>query len=366
MIGKRVQGVVEKLVFGGKGLLRHEGWVIFVPDVIAGEEVEVEVVAKKKSYLEARLLEVKKPSALRTKPPCPYFGSCGGCQLQHMAYSEQVKIKREWLIDALQKTGKITVDFPVGIAPAKKEWGYRRKVVLHGKEHGFYARDNVTIIPIECCLIFSEKPFRITSEGNRITVLQDDKGHIFSDEHQTMEREVEGLRFFFSPDVFMQNDPDQALQIYQDVLSSMEPGPILDLYCGIGVFSLLAAKKGHTVLGVELNKKAIDFANKSKEVNAIVCASFQAKPCEKVRDKDVALFDQWLVNPPRTGLSGQVVQFILRHKPKSLTYISCMPPTLARDCRMFYDHGYVIKRAQVYDMFAQTSHLETVVYLTRL
>ena len=262
-IGQNIRGVVEKLVFGGKGLIRHEGWVIFVADVVAGEEVTVVITQKKKSYFEASLVQVEKPSPARVTAPCPYFGNCGGCQLQHIAYDEQLETKKEWLIDALSRGAKIAIDFPIGATAAKQQWGYRRKVILHGEECGFFARDNSTIIPIERCLIFSDKGFddvrqlvkKQPTPPTRITVMrndEDDRAIMLDDKtsHEVLERNVLGLRIFYSPGVFVQNDPDQALQIYQDVLENMLPGPILDLYCGIGVFAQLAAQMAIKYLGL--------------------------------------------------------------------------------------------------------------------
>ena len=365
-VGQTVRGVVEKLVFGGKGLIRHQGWVIFVADVIAGEEVDVVITLKKKSYFEATLATVVTKSPLRVSAPCPYFGTCGGCQLQHMAYSEQLENKKAWLIDALERTAKIVVDFSIGVTPAKRALGYRRKVVLHGEALGFYARDNSTIIPVDTCLLFSDKGFndvrkivqKAALHPTRVTVMRNDADEraIMVDNKEIVsasvcERTINGLRFFFSPSSFMQNDPDQALQIYTDVLENMLEGPILDLYCGVGVMSLLAAKRGHNVLGVELNAEAIELAKRSAKENRLE-AVFQAKPCEQIAKKDIAGFDQWIVNPPRIGLSNKVIQHIMRQKPKRVVYISCNPATLARDTKFFYEGGCKIRKGQVYDMFA--------------
>src|SRR5438045_3500940 len=123
-IGQNIRGVVEKLVFGGKGLIRHEGWVVFVADVVAGEEVTVVINQKKKSYFEASLVQVETKSPFRVAPPCPYFGTCGGCQLQHIAYDEQLALKKEWLVDALSRGAKVAIDFPIEATPAKQQWGY--------------------------------------------------------------------------------------------------------------------------------------------------------------------------------------------------------------------------------------------------
>lgn len=365
-IGQELQVTVEKLVFGAKGLIRHAGWVIFVADVLPGEEVIVRLVAKKKSYYEADLVRVVTPSPNRIDAPCPYFTRCGGCQLQHAPYSKQLEYKKEWLLDALRRELKIECTFPVGITASPKQYGYRRKVILHGPSCGFYARDNSTIIPIERCLLFSEQTFRhikAAAHAEKTIVMRDSRDKIaVSDE--IMQETVDGLVVYYSANVFVQNNPELALILYNDVLASMHEGPILDLYSGVGVFALLAAKKGHKVHAVELDKNAVALADLSKQANALNNVTFVAKPCEKLTKAETKGVDQWLVNPPRVGLSKEVLGHIMRCAPKNVVYISCMPATLARDIKVFYEHGYKIERAQVYDMFSQTTHLETVVYLT--
>jgi len=363
-IGDRIRCTVEKLVFGGQGLIRHQGWVIFVPDVAEGEEVEVEIVAKKKSYFVGSLCQVIVPSPKRKTPPCPYFGTCGGCQLQHLAYEEQLRLKVEWLKEVLSKIAKIALDFPIVAEAAKKAWSYRRKITLHGPDGGFYARDNRTIIEIKRCLIFSENELPRTKK-NKLVVMRDEADNFIFDSDEMLTRNVEGLSIFYNTQVFVQNDPSQALQIYRDVLDTIDTGPILDLYCGVGILSLLAASRGHKVLGVEWNKKAIQFAKMSAEENALNGAQFEAMACEEIEKLPIEKYPFWILNPPRTGLSPEVAKIVVEKAPVRLVYISCMPSTLARDVRILYDHGYRIERAKVYDMFAQTTHLETVLFLKK-
>lgn len=363
-VGDLISATVEKLVFGGQGLIRYQGWVIFVPDVIEDEEVEVKIIAQKKSYFLASLCQVLTASPKRKKAPCPYFGTCGGCQLQHLSYDEQLRVKVEWLKEALRGIAKVELDFPIDAEPAKREWGYRRKVTLHGPESGFYARDNSTIIPIKRCLIFSEKELPRCSK-EKLVVMRDETDTFISGSKEPLSRLVEGLTIFYNTQVFVQNDPVQALQIYRDILETVEAMPILDLYCGVGILSLLAASRGHKVLGVEWNRQAIEFAKKSAQHNGLDNVEFMAMACEEITKLPIENYPFWILNPPRTGLSPKVIDIVTKTKPARLVYISCMPSTLARDVKLFYQHGYQIDRAKVYDMFAQTTHLETVLFLRK-
>jgi 23S rRNA (uracil1939-C5)-methyltransferase len=322
--------------------------------------VEVRISKKKKSYFEAELIQILEPSPKRMTPPCPYFGRCGGCQLQHLAYETQLELKKEWLVEAFTRLAKIPVDFPVTISPAKSQWAYRRKVTLHGDPAGFYARDNQTIIPIKRCLIFSEKSL----DGRSATLVRDSHDN-FYESGKTLTETVDGLEIQYNAEVFTQNDPEQALTIYRDILAHVTTASLLDLYCGIGVLSLLAAASGKKVLGVELNDRAIQFAKKNAEKNGIKGVEFYARACEAIVDLPIREYETWLVNPPRTGLSDKVRAIVHEIAPKELIYMSCQPATLARDLKHFYEKGYKIKEARVYDMFAQTTHLETVVYLSK-
>lgn len=405
-IGDTISATVEKLTYGGQGLIRHEGWVIFVEDVVPDEEVEVVITAKKKSYFHANLKRIIRPSKFRKEPKCRYFGTCGGCQIQHLQYDEQLRQKSEWLKESLERLAKVPVDFPLRIVGAKKEFGYRQKIILHGSKGGYIARDNTTLLEIESCPIFSERSLwhvRKILEACAITETTECDTTILRDEQdvfyfslffnpklpknadkiiakfpnlwlsdctrslgptEPLSRIQDGVKVYYNPQVFVQNDPDQSLDMYRDILDTITEGPILDLYCGIGSISLLAAKRGLEAHGVEVNPLAIDFAKRSAEENGLTGACFTAcasEEIEKIVEK--RKFPVWIVNPPRTGLSEKMVKLILKSKPSRLIYISCKPPTLARDISILYKQGYKIEQGTVYDMFAQTTHLETVLQL---
>ena len=172
----RINGKIESIAFGGEGILRHEGHVIFVPFTASGDEAEVEIISQKKNFARGKLRHLDKKSLLRTEPRCPYFGACGGCQLQHLNYQAQVEAKRMFIIDALQRIGKIDVtNIKITVIPSQQQWNYRRHVRLKLKNEGtgfnpetavsgfnlgYTGIDNITFIPITQCPIFlsSEHP----------------------------------------------------------------------------------------------------------------------------------------------------------------------------------------------------------------
>lgn len=430
-IGQQIEARVEKLVFHGKGLIRHEGWVIFVEDVAPGDKVIISITEKKKSYFVAKLVEVIDKSPLRVEPRCPYFGTCGGCQLQHLKYQAQVQAKEEWLTEALQRISGVTPGAPISVLPAPREWAYRRKVALHfdwsenAFHLGYFCRDNKTLLEVTSCPIFipDEDPIFLhirtlftrfqgdeASKGD-VIILKTDDGrylvrilfegalpenavealdHFYASippsiakiwlespkechergEH-TLEIEVDSVKVEISPRVFVQNYPEQSAKLYREVIQLAEelsPGkPVLDLYCGVGILSMLLAKKGHEVLGIEYSKEAIQLAQKSAIKQKIANVSFRAGMVEEIlrgalRSRS---FPFWIVNPPRDGLSAVVTRDIMHFHPEFVVYISCMPTTLARDLRLLCQEMYSVVKVQGYDMFPETTHLETMVLLKR-
>jgi len=366
--GETIQGVVEKLVFGGQGLIRHKGMVVFVADVVPGEEVIVRITQKKRSYLVATLEQVVTQVPFRIQPKCSYFGVCGGCQLQHIAYTKQLEFKQQMVQEALR------LEHPIEIVPAQKQFAYRRKISLHAREGktGYYARDNVSLVAIDHCPIFTEEslvPFQNSLDG---TIMKRPDGSLHRikegcDKEGCFEEEVDGLKIYTSPRVFLQNYPEQSLLLYHDVLAIMKrlapKAAVLDLYCGVGILSLLAARQGHNVVGIECNKQAVKCAKKSALTNGCRDVTFVAGMVEQqlLREVKKRAFDVWIVNPPRQGLSEQVIDHILACQPPFLIMISCMPPTLARDLKKLA--MYEMVEIKAYDMFPQTTHVETMVVL---
>src|SRR5437016_13880658 len=146
---------IAGIAFGGKGVARENGKAVFVPYTIEGETVSVEIVREKKQFAEAELIDVKESSPHRVTPPCPYFGSCGGCAYQHIDYEHQLAIKWRQLRDVLQRIGKLK-DVPMRpIIPSPEQYGYRNRITVHARQGvvGFFRRDSNRLIDIEHCPI---------------------------------------------------------------------------------------------------------------------------------------------------------------------------------------------------------------------
>ncbi len=426
--GQIIQGRIEKLIFSGLGLLRHEEKVIFVEDVIQQEFCEVEIIDVKKNYALAKLKKVLEKSSLRISPRCPYFGICGGCQLQHIEYSEHLSLKAEWLRETLFRIGKITLECDIAKVPAHQTYEYRRRVLLHAtidkdEVHlGFTRKDLHGICDISLCPIFVKEENPVICDAKKILqklcgiyfgsidvhVLKVENNQyayrfcfeksfgpqivrvievcrrefpfymlFFQDPTKQIPAgspyyhiELDGMKFYFALDAFIQNHSEQSIKLYQEIvrITKKESShmPVLDLYCGIGITTLLIAKEGIQCLGIESVPSAIHCANKSKSENNIShCEFVIGKVEKKLLQLQNNTYGLVIVNPPRTGLSGAVLELLLRMKPKAIAYISCMPSTLARDLKEFCQKGYVIEHVSCYDMFCQTTHLESLIVLKK-
>lgn len=389
-----------------------------------GDVIQCKITDIKKSFAKGEIFSIIQPSQDRIKAPCPYYGTCGGCQIQHLNDAAQSHYKLHAVIDAFQRIGRLSFPSPTFV-PATIKWAYRRHITLHLKpihgtfEAGFYTYDNDSILPIQTCPIFNATGDPIIKQvqefvktipnpqqcAGRLIILKKQNQYILSfhfDSTEKMDEQLfktalqtyplfagiliekdgkslllgdcfaeihlEGLQFHFTPQSFVQNHPEQSLKIYQQICAlTAENGPhtVLDLYCGFGVTSLLLAQQGHRVTGIEYNPLSIQFAQENASKNGLKeRAHFLQGDVEKIlphRLKEGK--DLILMNPPRQGLSPKVRELIIKAQPKELIYVSCMPSTLARDLAEFCKHHYHIEKVTIYDMFPQTAHVETLVHL---
>lgn len=324
-----IQGTVSNIAFGGYGVIRHEGKVVFVPFVLPGEQVEFEITRSKKSHAFGKLVRIFNSHPDRVIPKCEYYGRCGGCQLQHASYDLQLKIKQQLIEDALVRIGKLKVHINP-ILGTQYQWAYRRRMRLHkrGLQVGLIGIDGYSFVPITHCEIDSGKTLDL------------------------------------DPDIFVQAHPEQSEKLYQDLTQAIQilgTPKILDLYCGIGILTARLADLGCEITGIELNPKAIAWAQKNhvQKINWLMADVAKVLDLYLKRECPEVI----LVNPPRTGLNSKVLEALVKYKPQYIFYTSCMPATLARDLKILTGAGYSIKQCQPYDLFPQTTHVETVVSL---
>lgn len=419
--GQCISGTVSKLVFGGLGLVRHEGMVIFVPGVIADEEISLEIVVIKARYATGKLLAIKKASPNRIQPLCPYFGTCGGCQIQHIDPAIHSSIKCQWLREAMH--GILPTDFSIGVIPAKRMWEWRRKITLHvhwDRDHwicGYIALDNRTIVQVDWCPIFLAENERslipqiralfqnipgahgtiisVTCSrlpNNSLALLLKSNLHISRATQETVIAQAAqipsiqslSLRFHhlscdrgptdftcmalghtwhYSQEAFIQNHPEQGERLWADSIQAIDrygtQQTILDLYSGIGVTAISLARMGHRVTAVERSRAAVAAARQSAADQQVDLRLIEDS-VENYVQKTTGEEDWWIVNPPRQGLSKEVLATLIKKRPKRILYISCSPSTMARDLKHLLSAGRHVVWTQMYDLFPQTTNLETV------
>jgi 23S rRNA (uracil1939-C5)-methyltransferase len=426
-----ITGEITNLAFGGEGILRHENLVIFVPFTAVGDRVICRITKQKKNFAYAELVELVNPSLERVNPRCPYFGTCGGCQLQHLNYNSQLNYKRQAVEDGLKRIGNLTLDNLPSSVPAETQWAYRRHITLTLKTNeegtfsaGYIATDNRSLIQINQCPIFTvpEDPIiqQINEFANRLSCPSNCEGRVMILKHNindtylisfhfqqkphnvieltqefmqsypswagvllkaprffqafgltTSHFFIEDLSISFSPDAFIQNHPEQSLKVYQAVCQIAregEKGTVLDLYCGIGITSLMMAKAGRSVVGVESNNEAVKLAQSNAKINQVEKAVFIKADVKEILADLLKRYTPNLVviNPPREGMEKSIVKTLVESGVKEIVYISCMPATLARDLKELCQDHYQVKFCQSYDMFPQTAHVETLVHLVNL
>lgn len=421
-IGDTVLLRIQSLGKNGEGIAELEGKTIFIENALPEELLHVKIDESKTNYYRAEILETVKQSPLRDKPSCPLFGRCGGCQLMHMQYSYQLQFKRERVKAAFAKFSlKSAIE---SCLPSPSPLGYRNKIQLpvqNGKI-GLYAKDSHEIIELEGCpvhctlgesvfqkirsiippvqyiliktsihqeqaivtLIASESEpaaFKATADeimkasaaitGVMLNVNKQQCNTILGSEYHLLAgipyitEKLGDLSFRISPASFFQINSMQAEKMYSKAIEICNPQShetVLDAYCGVGSISIYFARCVKQVIGIECVPKAIEDAKTNAELNGIKNTHFHQGFAEEFM-KDCDPVDLLILNPPRKGCASSLLQSIRRLKPAKILYISCEPETLARDLSHLISIGYTIEITQPLDMFPQTVHVETLVFL---
>ena len=399
-----VEVELTTLTHGGEALGRlPDGRAIFVPYALPGERVRARVVAEKPRYARADLLEVLSPAPERVQPRCAHFGLCGGCHLQHLRYEQQLDAKTAILRDQLQRIGGIS-EPPFLPAVAGQPWNYRNHVQFHltGEGRlGYFTRRGESVFPIQECHL-PETPINqiwphlefeyipgLERIGIRLGVEDDLQLILESSDFQPPEINVEDLpisvvhlspagplvlagsqavqmkvlerTFQVSAGSFFQVNTAAAGEMVRHLLAYLPQAPnmqVLDVYCGVGLFSAFLAPHARRLVGIEASPAACaDFVVNLDEFANV---ELYEAPAEDVLPALELKPDLVLVDPPRAGLTRPALDGILRLSAPWLAYISCDPATLARDAGRLKQGGYQLEQITVFDLFPQTHHIESI------
>ncbi|WP_319783327.1 23S rRNA (uracil(1939)-C(5))-methyltransferase RlmD [Oceanisphaera sp. IT1-181] len=404
----------------GIGVTRHQGKPLFVPAALKGEQVRVRIEQQNAKYQTARLLKVLTPAATRAKPFCPYINECGGCSLQHMAVLEQRALKARTLAQLFSRQGITDLPEPEWLTDSSTQ-GYRRvarlSIRLQGKgvALGFRRSQSHQLVEIEHCGVLRPQlsaliaPLRAllnalkatkqlghielydASEGvavllrhtaslsahdlellvsfaqsrNLALFLQDDNNRRPLHVPFSLYYQIDNIKLSFTPGDFIQiNGPlnGQLVVKAQDWLAPTPNHAVLDLFCGVGNFSLPLASAGHAVIGVEGVMEMVEQARGNAEDNGLDQAQFyRADLAADFTQEPWAQqgFERVLLDPGRAG-AEQVMPYLCELAPERLLYVSCNPVTLARDSLPLLAAGYRLTRLCLIDMFPHTVHCEAM------
>lgn len=398
LVGREVETTVERIVPGGDGLTHGLGRTLFVPLSAPGDRVRVRVERVRGAVGFARIVELLTPSPERVPSPYPALAVCGGCDFQHLAYEAQLAAKVAIVRDCLRRIARVEPPADVPIVPSPLRWGYRARAEWrHDPERGALGYveggsrrvcDLVDDPLVEPALdaVLNDLRGRMTADtlpadGREFRAAAGDGAVSLAPSPDggdpvAVVREIAGERYAFDADCFFQANPGvlaplvaEALRFAPDGASGgSDRGPAIDLYCGVGLFTVPLGRRFPRVLGVESHPRTAAFAARNAEAAGL--------PQVRIETTAVGrwLADRWrsfgrtpflLVDPPRAGLDPVTVRGILRLRPARVAYVSCDPATLARDLKALMAGGYRLERVAALDMFAQTHHVEVVAHLTR-
>lgn len=385
---EEVELLITAITNLGFGIGRIDNWVIMVPFVYIGELVKAKIFKNHKNYSEADLVKILEPSSKRVYPSCELFGICGGCQYQHIAYAEQLKLKREHVKEVLLKLGGLNVEVNECIH-SEHEYKYRSKITPHFQKFkenqpfniGFLAHGcHQKIVDVKKCAIATDainielnnvrdhiQSLAKTKKRGGTLLLRDTTNGVISDNNAKISQKIGDFTFKFKAGSFFQNNPYTLPKMIDFVTkSSLGCKFLVDAYCGVGVFGICSAEHFKNVYGVEIDKEAISFAHENAHINDIKNITFIAGDATSIFGNisfpsgDTCV----LIDPPRAGCDASFINQLLSFEPKKIVYISCAPDTQARDLRILVEK-YSIVTVQPIDLFPQTRHIENVVVLIK-
>ena len=331
--------------------------------------MEIEIFNNKKSYCEANVTKYISTSNNRCNNICKYYDKCGGCNILHMTYDEQLIFKQHKMENIIAKyLNKDIIIKP--IVRSDNQFNYRNKATFHYKNNkiGFYDKKSNNIVEIDKCLLLDDI---INNEINNIDknhlIIRTNGKKILKNVNQKIECQIANYKYMLSLEAFFQINNNVTKKMYDKIkeyANSSKNNIIYDLYCGVGTIGIYLASEAKKVYGIEINKQAITDARDNAKLNNITNIEFFDGAVDKTIHKITDTPQIIVVDPPRAGLDTITIKTILKIEPNKLIYTSCDPMTLVRDLKILSEK-YDIKEITPFDMFPNTYHVENVCLLER-
>lgn len=404
-----MQVTIEKVIYGGDGLVRTEQGVIFVPRTAPGDVVDVEITERKKDYAKGRVLKVVKPSPDRQETDCPNYMMAGCCHWEHIRYDRQLEHKEAIVRESLKRLGKI--DFAGTIKRISgPDHAYRLRASFHVRDGrlGFLRENSHYFVNVSRCsalvpeinafipamnAVLDREALSVDvvagTTGLAATLTFDAEverpwqryrdimfenipglaaltfvigGRRLHYAKHAVEIEAAGFKFGLSSNAFFQANRFLLTPFIHEVVAQAGQGSarVLDLFCGAGFFSIPLAHVSRQLIGVESSRDAVKQAEENARANGVLNAEFAAGQVETAVQGTVVEPDLVLLNPPRTGAGAKVAELIGGLKARRLVYVSCNPTTFAREVVVFARLGYSLKQLTMLDQFPNTYHIELI------
>jgi tRNA/tmRNA/rRNA uracil-C5-methylase (TrmA/RlmC/RlmD family) len=365
--GNPIELRITDIAFGGEGIGRVDDFVVFVPFVVLGEQVEVEITEVKKNFARARLIRVIEASPLRVEPACPYFGGCGGCQYQHIAYDEQLRLKHKQISDLFERVGKFSRDVVRPVIGCPQIYGYRNRIMIRSQWNKPEQKLNIGFVRWDCGLVEDIESCKIAEPA-----IDEQIRHVR--EHPPAKGGIKVVLrippegWEVPPDSFFQNNFFLLPKLVETVRTVLQQGGarhLIDLFCGVGFFGIELADIVESFVGVEYDRLALSAARRNAATRGRTNGEFVAGTVEDALPSLLTRFtpatSAVLLDPPRKGCDRATLELLRKQPPAQLIYVSCHPATMARDLNVLCADG-VFNLVQVVplDMFPQTQHVECV------
>lgn len=393
--GQKVDCRVDSLAFGGAGVARMSGMVFFIGNALPGERVIAEITQVRKRFVLAHTADILEAAPERVKPPCNFYGSCGGCQLQHLAYPAQLAWKARQVIDILERIGSMKGFDRGDVIGSPVPYGYRNSVRLHlaarkPLRYGYHSIDNQSICAINRCSIAEEPINSVLSDIERhvrlrkfpeqIILHADADGRVAISPKggpaPVVTERLCGIPFSLPATSFFQVNRHVAMRLVEllkkHVAAFAGSGTLFDLYSGVGIFSILLESHFSSIVGIDIDRQAIthaglNIAQSGKNKFQFMCGRVE-NICARLYRKYARESNVILLDPPRGGIKAELLNFLKTVTPSTelIIYVSCDPATLARDLKMLCADGrWRLENVAVLDMFPQTAHIEVCCVIGR-
>ena len=375
--------VVEKLIAGGDGFARWNAIPIFVPRSAPGDRLRVRLVEKRRDYGRAEIVEILEEGPGRRAAPCAFFGRCGGCDLQHIEDELQAKLKAAAVHETLVRLGGVRTDTPLEIILGSP-WGYRQRAQVHSSTDGeqvrigFHSRRGHELVAVDSCPVLVPElerelgtlPRRLSSPPpERLDLLVGDDGALSTAPrsetlpHGAVEISVGEFAYELDARCFFQTHRQLLPRLIQEVVGEWRGSEAFDLFAGVGFFSLPLAGLYDRVVAVEGDRTSGRYLQRNGRRARVDGLDYVHSAIESWITQLPDRADRVIVDPPRTGLSGKIKEYLCQRRPRLLTYASCHPATLARDLKGLA-RAFELDSLSLIDLFPQTGHMEVVAQLS--